>query len=317
MLYDSINNPSSIDSPSLNELLEQKEYYNSDLKTQRMFVWLLERQRQLIISLFTNVRPSILTANVIGTEQRLVDGRQRFTTIIRFLENKFNFDEDTHLKIGNTEYDVSNMYFKDLPDTLKIKLLSQNVRIEKYINLTEDEEVNLMVRLNNGKAFSRVERSKLMNYGDINDFISQIKDTELFTRKIAITDKFKNTLLDEKLLLALFSIELGIEDVSLENVEEISKRIRNNNLLTEDTIDEILKVKWFNTTNFIPLYMTAKEFIEVSPRKMFSYLNGFFEIKDNEYTDIASEKWSSKKHINRRYEILKEYISNCVTEGLE
>ena len=32
MLYESINNPSSIDSPSLNELLEQKEYYNSDLR---------------------------------------------------------------------------------------------------------------------------------------------------------------------------------------------------------------------------------------------------------------------------------------------
>lgn len=326
MIYECINNQSTIDSPHLQKLYDQKELYNCDLKTQRQFTWDIERQRQLIISLFKNIIPSILTANIIKNEIRMVDGRQRLSTIFNFLDNKFSFDNDTIIKINNTEYNVSNMFFKDLNEQLKIRLLSQNIRIEKYFDLTEDEEVDLMVRLNNGKSFSKVERAKLYNYGNINDFISEIKNTDLFKRKVSIAETFKKKLLDDKILIAIFASECNLNDVSFQNVEEISKRIRENELLTKknkerimDTIKYIdlcipVKQKWLNTNNFIPIYKVCKELNDkkINPRVGFSLLESFFMSNNAEYNSIKSNKWNSKSASEKRFYILKKYIEECL-----
>ena len=330
MLYETISTPSAIDSPTLRDLSDYRNFYDCELPTQRNFVWDTYRKQQLIISLFTNIKPSILTANVINGISRLVDGRQRFTTILQFLDNEFCFDEDTQLKLlgDDTIYDVSNMYFKDLPENLKIKIQGQNVRLEKYSNLSDVEEVNLMIRLNSGKALSSREVSRMKNYGtNVGEIIHEINETDLIKRKVNITKASKNKLLHEDAIINMLYVECNIDgNLEFSNAEHMSKYIRDNNLLTEVKMNEIMetiiymdlvfpaKRVYLSPKNFVPIYLVCKDFRHTDEREMLKILDGFFEIKDNEYSKLNSSNWNSKVAIMKRYGLLSQYVQNVIND---
>ena len=86
-----ITSPSAIDSPSVQELFEQRQYYKYDICGQRNYVWEKKRKTELICALLRNVKPSIITANINGKTIEVIDGQQRLNTIFSFVAGAVTF----------------------------------------------------------------------------------------------------------------------------------------------------------------------------------------------------------------------------------
>jgi uncharacterized protein with ParB-like and HNH nuclease domain len=86
---------------------------------QRPFVWSLLQQQEFILSILKGMKIANIswiqyktTAKNIGQViYKIIDGKQRFTTIMRFLDNEFP------LNVNGVEY-----FFKDLDDDAKYEI---------------------------------------------------------------------------------------------------------------------------------------------------------------------------------------------------
>lgn len=329
-----ITSPSAIDSPSVSDLYDQREYYRYDIYGQRNFVWERKRKTMLICSLLKNVKPSIITANINGKTIEIVDGQQRLNTIFSFVNNEFKLSENTiiTLAIGGEikTYDISDMYYKDLPQELKLLLLSRNVRIEKYMDLTDSQANYIMRCLNNGKQHTNIERTRMEMFGSVGNFIEDMKNSDLFIRKINVNESSKNRLVIDGLIYSLIAWETGLEkEVTITNYQVIANKVKEEKLLTEDIKSEIrktleymdsvfpAKVKFLDMKNFIPIYLVCSVHRDnIIGREMFNCLSDFYNNTPTNYNMGEGLRWSNIDIIKKKYEVLNKYIDSCKLEKL-
>ena len=97
------------------------------------------------------------------TVKSLIDGLQRTTAIVNFVENKYAIRKKTPPiscvltddKTGETietSYEISGKKFKNLPKVLQDKFLDYTITCYSYENFTYDELDEIMFCVNNGKA---------------------------------------------------------------------------------------------------------------------------------------------------------------------
>lgn len=115
----------------------------------------------------------------------IFDGKQKLTTFIDFINNKFP------LKKINKMYedtDISNMYFKDLPDILQKRILNTEILIGLYKEKDQNRVPELYLNTNsNGVALTqfdkdRVQLSENGKYLETAENISYFKNV-LFSNK--------------------------------------------------------------------------------------------------------------------------------------
>lgn len=329
-----ITSPSAIDSPSVQELFDQKEYYRYDICGQRNYVWERKRKTELICALLRNVKPSIITANINGKTIEVIDGQQRLNTIFSFINNEFKLSEDTKviLLIGGElkQYDLSNLSYQELPQEIKLLLLSRNIRIEKYMDLTDAQANYIMICLNNGKAHTNIERTRMENFGSIGNYVEDLKNIDLFVRKVNIRNESKQKLAIDGLIYSVIALETGIsEDISITNYLTISERIRKENLLTDDIKTDIrqtfeymnstfpAKTKFLDIKNFIPIYLVCRSVrSELIGRELFNRLENFFSTKQTEYVTGEVLRWTNKEIIKKKYDVLHKYVIENVDKKL-
>ena len=325
-----ISRPSAIDSPSIQELLVQRDNFKYDVGGQRAYVWDYNRKVKLILSLFQNIRLGIITANVNGKDIEVADGQQRLNTIFLFFSNEFKLPDNTVLRLNLDgefkDYDLSNMYFKDLPELVRVTLLSKIVRIEKYFGLNENEVNVIMQRLNNGRALTNAEKTRMENFGSIGNFIDEIENMELFQRKVNITKSSKEKLLMcSRVIQSILAFECNIIDVSITNYSDICKEIRENNLLTEDIRMRVRETfnymesifpahkKYLTHENIISIYLFLKEVKEfnLDERKVLEIIDKFYEV----YKEYGERKdRTTRLSVLNHKELLVQYFEDVLDE---
>ena len=131
--------------------------------------WSSKQNSMLIYAILMN-RPigSFITATGRGedmdyTVKSLIDGLQRTTAIVNFIENKYSIgkktppvacvltDEETGETI-ETSFSIAGKRFKNLPKVLQEKILDYTITCYSYENFTYDELDEIMFCVNNGKA---------------------------------------------------------------------------------------------------------------------------------------------------------------------
>ncbi|RLJ75137.1 DUF262 domain-containing protein [Pedobacter alluvionis] len=97
---------------------------------QRNYVWDDEKATYFIESILlgTEIPPLIYFRNSEGTE--IVDGRQRYETILRFKENDFKLRKNGLQKLENIG--IANKYFKNLDDKLQELFWDTKLRIIEF-----------------------------------------------------------------------------------------------------------------------------------------------------------------------------------------
>lgn len=329
---DMILTPSAMDNPSIAELRGQRDNFKYNVGGQREYVWDYKRKCELIFSLLKNIKTGIITVNVNGEDMEVADGQQRLNTVFSFLNNEFALSDKT-LKLKNpdgtiTSYNLKGLKFKDFPRDLEISFLSRIMRIEKYFGLTENQLNEIMIMLNNGKPLTKIERAMMENFGSTYNFIEQIKQSDLFERKkIRITNSNALKQLDNQLIISIIGNYLGIDDdISLNNSYLISKKIKDNNLLTDavrneisetfDYMDSIIPAprKYLTRINAISVFKLCREIKDTKVEKRTA-----IGIIDNFYKDLDSEEYDDtgnivKAKIENNFCILKKYYDECISQ---
>lgn len=112
---------------------------------QRGAVWNLPARIMLIDSILKDVPlPKIFIASAIkdgNTHRIVIDGQQRITSILMFLDNKF---------ILESPYsgDFDGMFFKDMPEAVRNKILSYRLDFNEFENFSEQEIREIYNRVN-------------------------------------------------------------------------------------------------------------------------------------------------------------------------
>lgn len=319
---------------TLDKLYDNKEKYTVEVDLQRKNAWTYYQKSNLINSLLTDYPVPQIICNIKEGMYRILDGGNRIRAILGFLENGYKISEGIEDIADNDEvYKIEGLDFNSFPEKLQKLLMTKMIEIKFYTDLTYEEEAEIILRSNSGSEMKPIEKARVQNHKNgIQDFVKEIVSNELFIRKVNIANFSKDRFANEQLVYSVLYFECGITDeVATSNYEKIGKTISDNNLLTDEIKDKIkttieylnlvfpAKAKFLNLKNFIPIYMLCETLLDrnINERKAYSYIEGFFNIKDENYDSIRNSKWGGKSAVQKRYEILKRYIDNCICTNTE
>lgn len=173
---------------------------------QRKFVWDEVRQSQLIESIFLGIPiPSLFMATNEDSTWEVIDGLQRLTTLLNFVDPKLKSDskgDPLRLKGMEKIPSLNGSRFDDLPSNLKLNFLTRPLRIT-VLNDRSDYQVrfDLFERLNTGGiALHEQEIRNCVFQGPFNDFIKQCADDPRLDNLVKRRDKAGRGNLEELVL---------------------------------------------------------------------------------------------------------------------
>lgn len=142
----------------------KNEKVNFDCAVQRGYVWDVGKKGLLIHSMIEGYPiPALYFAkNENGTYDAL-DGKQRCSAIRQFINGEFDIPVDippVHDEYGNEE-DITGMTFEGLPEWCRDAILDYSLTIYYFEGITEDEVREMFFRLNNGKALTSIELTRV------------------------------------------------------------------------------------------------------------------------------------------------------------
>jgi len=146
---------------------------------QRRFVWDIQRQSQLVESIFLGIPiPSLFMATNDDATWEVIDGLQRLTTMVNFVDNDILSNKDSSLKklrLKSLEKvpSLNGASFEDLPSNLKLSFLTRPIRIT-VLNDQSDHRVrfDLFERLNTGGIILHEQEIRNCVFqGEFNDFL--------------------------------------------------------------------------------------------------------------------------------------------------
>lgn len=163
----------------------EKETISFDNIVQRGEVWELWRMSELIWSILMNYPiPPIYCERATGSDDNKIkrfdclDGKQRCTTIYKFLNDKFALTQLKPIPYvdenGNEQtIDVSGKRFSELDEELQDVIRDSTITVKYFDNLDQDKKAEMFRRLNSGRALSTKSRTlasaknigKLLNIG--------------------------------------------------------------------------------------------------------------------------------------------------------
>ena len=231
----------------------EKETISFDNIVQRGEVWETWRMSELIWSILMNYPvPPIYCERSSGNDNEKIrrfdclDGKQRCTTIYKFLNDKFALtqlkpipyiDED-----GNEEtIDVSGRKFSELDEELQDIIRDATITVRYYDNLDQSKKAEMFRRLNQGKALSTKTRTlaSAKNIGSLLNIGSHKLFEEMLTEK-ARTNKNQAVLV----VKAWTMLNREVEDISFASKDF-------NPMIEEVEISDEEKQELVNVFDFI------------------------------------------------------------------
>ena len=204
-----------------------------DNAVQRGFVWDDNRQSLLIHSMLTGYTIPVFFASKDGDKYDMLDGKQRATTICRFLNDEFklkNIPEIEHEVTvegaGGEEptveteiLDLNGKKFSELPEDIQDAIKDYSFNIAYFDGITDDQISEMFCRLNNGKPLSSIELTRVK--AKSLDTIKAIARHPIFST--ALTEAAIKRYTDEDIIIKAWVL---IND-EIENPSFDTKTIRN------------------------------------------------------------------------------------------
>ena len=239
-----------------------------DNAVQRGFVWDDNRQSLLIHSMLTGYPIPVFFASKDGDKYDMLDGKQRATTICRFLNDEFklkNIPEIEHeVTVEGAEgeeptveteiLDLNGKKFSELPEDIQDAIKDYSFNIAYFDGITDDQISEMFCRLNNGKPLSSIEltRVKAKSLDTIKAIarhpifstalteaaIKRYTDEDIIIKAwVLINDEIENPSFDTKTIRSL-TAEADITDEQRTQLETAFTRILDTyNYIKDNTFD--------------------------------------------------------------------------------
>ena len=149
-------------SNSIEQFYMNRDNYNFEIEFQRGVVWSNLQKSELIISLLIGMYIPPLVVNKVGNEMRFVDGKQRATTILSYINNEYPLAEEikdieiNYMDGTSKVYDLRGKKFNELPLELNNHLRTRVIDMRQFDNLSNEQEA-MVIRLLSALPQSIVE----------------------------------------------------------------------------------------------------------------------------------------------------------------
>ncbi len=191
---------------------------------QRNEVWSKAAQIALIDTILRNIPiPKIYIKSIIREEQTyrvVIDGQQRLTAILAFVENKLKL-RTPHISFS--EY--NGMTFAELPEETRNQVLSYNLDFNEIFNPTDDELRDLYARVN--KYTIQLNKQELRRADFPGEFLSlaeELSDLDFFVDNKFFSAGQKRRMLDIEYVEELLALLLEGEQDKKGSLDDFCER---------------------------------------------------------------------------------------------
>ncbi|MEH8031852.1 DUF262 domain-containing protein [Gallibacterium anatis] len=180
---------------------------------QRQFRWEDERQSKLIESLLLGIPiPNIFMATNNDGSWEVIDGVQRLTTIIRFMDNqdaknRTNVQDTLTLKSLEKLPSFNKQSFTKLPHKIKLDFMLRTLKVTTLTDKSDlDVRFDLFERLNTGgiKLTAQEIRSCVFR-GNFNEFVKRMAQDKNFIKATQLKEQRKKDGTAEEAVLRFFA----------------------------------------------------------------------------------------------------------------
>lgn len=255
------------------------------------------------------------------------DGKQRFTSLIRFLNNEYKLGK---LPLVNGE-SVSGKSFSELSEELQERILNATLWVKVFPYESDQQVAELFVKLNEGEKLRSMEKMRADLTGEI-PFIQEVVESEFFIQDLKYSNSQRNRFADGDLAVGLIMEEMQPGcDQNKSKREQFAKDLNKKLQLTKKGQQEIIKKLAYLHQVFSPMFLSKEE--EKEARKLilsnsnrvllykmvqecinekynadhvYSFLKDYFINKRNSYFIVAgSTSTSNKSSLDIRYKHIK------------
>ena len=298
------------------KIMNEKGNLSFENAVQRSFVWKNtakdNRMSMLIDSMMRGLPIPAMYCNCIFEDAKskvydFLDGKQRTTTIIKFLNDEFSlvnipiFEEE-----DGTEIDLNGKSYSQLPEEYQDRIKTYSLTVYYYENMEQEDAIEMFRRLNNGKAPSAIELTRA-NSKSIEKII-ELGKHELF--KIALSEKSLAGYANEDIVIKVWILLYGdrksfetrdirpaMKDavISSKQMEKINKifdmYVEVYNILLDEKERKTAK-KLLNKTNMVSLMSVFSKSIDdnIEISKIKKWLCSFFG--SGKGNDSENEKYN-------------------------
>lgn len=185
---------------TIKNLFKNQDKLRFDLAIQRNHVWTIEQKSNLIHSiLYGYPIPPVIVQETEDEFIWFLDGKQRLTSIISFINNEFALSKKTPDVYG---VEIGGKKFSDLSEDMQDIIYDETITLIKLKNMTDEERDEMFVRWNSGTALSKIELTRAM-HSELMEQVNKISELEFFAEDIGLTDKARNRFLDQEIILQI------------------------------------------------------------------------------------------------------------------
>ena len=201
----------------IKELIDNNKL-NLDPTYQRSVVWTDDKMMSLIDSIIHRYYYPPIILNLINGYYNCIDGKQRITSIMKFLNNKiyYSINDD-------------KIYFKDFDEQSKEFFLNTQFQVCLYTELDYHVEVEIFRRVQKGVIMTTMEIMKSHNSELICDIINKTNNYINIWKKYNISIKrehYLNYIL--RILMMQYKKEKGFITLTIVEIEKFIKNYTKN-----------------------------------------------------------------------------------------
>ena len=303
-----------------------------DRLLQRNYVWKEHQQNELIDTYLRDYTvPPMYVRDTGDKHFWVLDGQQRITTTIKFINDEFALSKTFGEVKG---IDLSGKKFSELPKEMQDEIKDYSFLVYVFKDMTDDDVKEQFKKLNYGSSLNKAELLRSTTNIDVMKFIKSIADVPFFANSIKISDNARNKLVDEELIRQIILLVMKNEPVGIGSKEynNHNEELNQNGIPGEvkEIIQEVAtylnqalpaQEMYLKKVNIPMIFMTAKQAVseDVSPEKFGGFIQHFFNGKNKKairykYENACGDKSASKEKVKIRLEEMmdeyKESISN-------
>jgi len=287
---------------------------------QRSEIWTLKQKSLLIESILINIPiPAFYIDARISGKWVVIDGLQRLSTIMKFIEDDFRLSETEYLDLkGKTFGTLDRKYQRRIEDyELTFNLVKPGTPIEIAFNI--------FTRINTlGTSLSAQEIRHAMNMGTATTLLIQLSETNEFIRAIGESNykSLSKRMNDKALILRYLSFKLlGYEKKNEEDKNDLGYLKNDMNAFLINGMKKLNKLDFEKDKEYLD---DIKEVFQSSMRKAYIIFGNkcfrkFFELNEKKKAPINLPLFETISLTLERYteEEVKVYKINIFNKFLE
>jgi DNA-binding transcriptional MerR regulator len=295
---------------------------NFDIAIQRKGnIWDANRKSLLIHSLLMGFPVPPLFARVEDGIYYFIDGKQRMTTVLSYLNDEFALTDKTPDVDGTS---IAGLKFSELPEEFQKVLNQVTFTITKFDNITDEEIEEMFFRLNNGVSLRTIESIRVLLGTENMKTVENLANHPFFLKKASISRKRYT---DQEVVLQLLMLtenkDTGFSSKELRLfVEKIRGKKIDESLV--DTVKERLdfldrafdkKRKYLKKIHLPMIYYMVEKAKEkgISPEYFGMWADDFYKNLDKEsvYGQASQSGSAKKENVQKRLLEIEKNFNQC------